>query len=79
MPNLLSVKQTAEIFSVTQRTILLWCANKTLPSIRIRNTTRIIADQMPAHIAGFHMDMLLPQSQQILDTQHALTGNKIAA
>lgn len=77
--NLMTTAQAAKLFSVSTRTIQMWCANKTLPSIRVKKTTRIIAEQMPAYIAGFHMDMLLPQSQQILDTQHAVTDNKKAA
>jgi len=77
--NLMTTAQAAALFNVSTRTIQMWCASKTLPSIRVKKTTRIIVDQMPAHIAGFHMDMLLPQSQQILETQHAVTDNKVAA
>ena len=77
--NLMTTAQAAKLFGVSIRTIQMWCANKTLPSIRVKKTTRIIVDQMPAHIAGFHMDMLLPQSKQILETQHAATDKKIAA
>ncbi len=59
--NLMTTAQAAKLFSVSTRTIQMWCANKTLPSIRVKKTTRILAEKLPQHVAGFDMSMLPSQ------------------
>ncbi len=44
---LLTVKQTAKLFDVTERCVQLWAKEGVLPSIRIKGTVRILGHKIP--------------------------------
>ena len=76
---LMTVKQIAALFNVTERTVQLWCQAKALPHLRIKGTTRILAEKLPEHVAGFDMSMLAPQDPQMLATRNDPIAKKKAA
>lgn len=77
--HLITTTQAAILFHVTPRTIQSWCKSKVLPSLRIKGTTRILADELPMFIKGFNMEMLSPQSNQTLAYERSKTVMKTAA
>lgn len=67
---LLTVKQTAKLFHVTERCVQLWAKEGLLPSIRIKGTVRILGHKIP----GLDMEMSSTQHLQLLGQGDPLVG-----
>ena len=67
---LLTVKQTAKLFHVTERCVQLWAKEGLLPSIRIKGTVRIIGHRIPEldmeMVSSHHLKQLDPDNPMVI-------------
>jgi hypothetical protein len=71
--HLISVKRAARIFSVSPRTVQIWCQNGTLPCIRIRKTLRIVEDRLPDDLRGLCTGEPHQKTDEVLEDGNGLS------